>query len=177
MLQCVSQFCNELQIINTDVSSPDVRDSATLAKHKLDLPDSYDKSLDHSQQKLNRRATRKQFLPFSKFEFQGEDELKEEIIIEHHDVDQRDPLAHDTVSQPPLGCPPSRITGRHFIERIPQTGKKAKPQRRCPVCAIQKRRRRDTIYWCPDCRVGLCLQYCFKEYHTNGSLSVSTRRS
>ncbi|XP_067011327.2 uncharacterized protein [Anabrus simplex] len=83
---------------NADVSSPDVRDSATLAKHKLDLPDSYDKSLDHSQQKLNRRATRKQFLPFSKFEFQGEDELKEEIIIEHHDVDQRDPLAHDTVS-------------------------------------------------------------------------------
>lgn len=27
-------------------------------------------------------------------------------------------------------------------------------------------RRRDTIYWCPQCEAGLCLEQCFKTYHT-----------
>jgi hypothetical protein len=32
-----------------------------------------------------------------------------------------------------LEPPPKRLTERHFLERIPATGKKAKPQKRCIV--------------------------------------------
>ena len=58
-----------------------------------------------------------------------------------------------------------RLTGRHFIERIPPSGKKAKQQKRCVVCS-KNGRRRDPVYWCPDCKVGLCPDNCFKDYHT-----------
>jgi hypothetical protein len=44
------------------------------------------------------------------------------------------------VSRPVYGCPsheplPNRLTERHFLERIPATGQKAKPQKRCIVCS------------------------------------------
>jgi hypothetical protein len=43
-----------------------------------------------------------------------------------------------------------------LIEKIPPTGKKAKPQKQCVVC--QKHgKRRDTTYWCPDCQTGRVL--------------------
>ncbi|XP_071439171.1 uncharacterized protein [Hetaerina americana] len=58
-----------------------------------------------------------------------------------------------------------RLVERHFIERIRQTGKKSRPQRRCQVCSARGKRR-DTVYWCPDCNTGLCLEDCFKIYHT-----------
>jgi hypothetical protein len=47
--------------------------------------------------------------------------------------------------RPTTNPQPERLTGRHFIEKIP-TGKKAKPQRRCKVCTIQKNKRKETIY-------------------------------
>ncbi|XP_071057565.1 piggyBac transposable element-derived protein 4-like [Onthophagus taurus] len=59
----------------------------------------------------------------------------------------------------------SRLTDRHFIEKIPPTQQKAKPQKRCVVC-YKRGRRKETIYWCPDCEAGLCLESCFKIYHT-----------
>lgn len=59
----------------------------------------------------------------------------------------------------------ARLTERHFIERIPPTQQKAKPQKRCVVC-YKRGRRKETIYWCPDCKAGLCLDSCFKTYHT-----------
>jgi hypothetical protein len=38
--------------------------------------------------------------------------------------------------RPPINPPSERIFGRHFIEMIPATGKKAKPQRCCAVCSL-----------------------------------------
>ncbi|PSN50037.1 hypothetical protein C0J52_03287 [Blattella germanica] len=58
-----------------------------------------------------------------------------------------------------------RLCERHFISRIPPSGKKARPQRRCVVCTKNKRKK-DTVYWCRNCDVGLCLEVCFEDYHT-----------
>jgi hypothetical protein len=60
---------------------------------------------------------------------------------------------------------PKRLTERHFLERIPATGKKAKPQKICIVCS-KHGRRKESIYWCSECEAGLCLNGCFKKYHT-----------
>jgi hypothetical protein len=49
-----------------------------------------------------------------------------------------------------------RLVKRHFIRRIPPTGKKCEPQRRCAVCSKHGGRRGD---------VGLCFD-CFEDYHT-----------
>ncbi|PNF24933.1 hypothetical protein B7P43_G09365 [Cryptotermes secundus] len=43
------------------------------------------------------------------------------------------------------------LTERHFISKIPPTAKKSK--------------RRDTLYWCDACGMGLCIE-CFRHYHT-----------
>ena len=61
----------------------------------------------------------------------------------------------------------ARITGRHFIERIPPTNKE-RPQKRCRVC-WKNNVRRETRYYCPQCPSlpGLCLEDCFKKYHTS----------
>jgi len=60
-----------------------------------------------------------------------------------------------------------RLTGRHFIEEIPSTEKKAKPQKRCRVC-YKKGLRKDVRYHCSDCpsKPGLHLMGCYKKYHT-----------
>lgn len=74
------------------------------------------------------------------------------------------------VKRPTIGRPtteprPSRLVERHFIERIPPTEKKERPQRRCAVCS-KANVRKDTYFWCPDCNVGLCIEPCFKSFHT-----------
>jgi hypothetical protein len=58
-----------------------------------------------------------------------------------------------------------RLLERHFPERIPPTERKSRPTKRCVVC-YKKKRRRETVFWCPDCVVGLCVEGCFKTYHT-----------
>lgn len=70
-----------------------------------------------------------------------------------------------THGRPSTEPQPARLAGRHFIEKIPPTGKKSRPQRRCVVCSSHGKRR-DTVYWCPECEAGLCLEECFKTYHT-----------
>ena len=72
--------------------------------------------------------------------------------------------------RPSINQPPARLIERHFIEKIPPTGSKYRPQRKCAVCKAMKNKRKDTIYWCPDCQVGLCLEFCFKEFHTKQNL-------
>jgi hypothetical protein len=67
--------------------------------------------------------------------------------------------------RPSINPPPARLTERHFIEKIPPTGKKAKPQKRCVVCQ-KNGKMSDTTYWCPDCETGQCTDTCFKVYHT-----------
>ncbi|GFO50627.1 PiggyBac transposase uribo2 [Plakobranchus ocellatus] len=76
--------------------------------------------------------------------------------------------------------PMDRLKGRHFLSVCPNTeasdsrGKKA--QRQCKVCADRAKtagqtpaerenKRKLTTTWCPECKVGLCLD-CFEIYHT-----------
>ena len=61
---------------------------------------------------------------------------------------------------------PLRLTERHFIASFPNVSSKKKyPQSRCVVCAALNKRK-DSRYWCPICKVGLCIDNCFKVYHT-----------
>lgn len=70
----------------------------------------------------------------------------------------------------PTGC--NRLLGRHFVEKIPPTGKKARPTRTCKVCADKGKAedgqiiRKETCWWCPMCSVALCMPECFKKFHT-----------
>lgn len=64
---------------------------------------------------------------------------------------------------------PMRLSARHFVEALPPTEKKRSAQRQCYVCANTKRRpkrRKDTHYWCKDCEIPLCIEPCFKTFHT-----------
>lgn len=66
---------------------------------------------------------------------------------------------------------PERLTGRHFMDYIPPTAKKAAPIRMCVVCCSHrddkgKKIRKESRFFCPDCDVGLCAVPCFKIYHT-----------
>ncbi|XP_068082602.1 piggyBac transposable element-derived protein 4-like [Anabrus simplex] len=58
-----------------------------------------------------------------------------------------------------------RLTERHFLQRISPTASKARPQKRCVVCYKQGKRK-ESVYWCPDCETFLCVEECFKIYHT-----------
>jgi len=69
---------------------------------------------------------------------------------------------------------PERLTGRHFVDYLPPTGKKMEPTRKCVVCCSRrnadgKKVRKETRFWCPDCDVGLCMVPCFKDYDTKVS--------
>ena len=70
-----------------------------------------------------------------------------------------------------------RLTGHHFPDEIPSTQKKDKPYRNCKVCYAQQRergvlreqamkRRKQTRFWCADCRVPLRVVPCFHVRHT-----------
>ncbi|CAH1982255.1 unnamed protein product [Acanthoscelides obtectus] len=59
---------------------------------------------------------------------------------------------------------PTRLIERHFRSIIAPTTK-AKPTKRCVVCAEQKKRK-ESRYWCLECRTGLCPAPCFGIYHT-----------
>jgi len=53
----------------------------------------------------------------------------------------------------------TRITERHFPEKIPD-GKKY------VVCSSSHERLRKTWiqWWCPNCKVGFCVEWCFSRY-------------
>ena len=60
-----------------------------------------------------------------------------------------------------------RVTGHHFPQKVAPTGAKALPQKRCKVCC-RKGVRRESRYTCDSCpsQPGLCVEPCFKTYHT-----------
>ncbi|XP_038052932.1 piggyBac transposable element-derived protein 4-like isoform X1 [Patiria miniata] len=60
---------------------------------------------------------------------------------------------------------PNRLTGRHFPMAIPPTAKTLGPCKRCVVCKA-KGHRRETRYACDTCDTPLCIDPCFKIYHT-----------
>jgi hypothetical protein len=71
-----------------------------------------------------------------------------------------------------------RLTAKHFISKLRGTGKKTNIARLCKVCneaeknnvdnTIQKRKRagHETSYECKDCNVSLCIEPCFRLYHS-----------
>ncbi|CAI9556655.1 unnamed protein product [Staurois parvus] len=66
---------------------------------------------------------------------------------------------------------PERLTGRHFMDHIPPTPKKAAPTRMCVVCCSRrdesgKKICKEMRFHCPDCDARLCAVPCFKIYHT-----------
>jgi len=60
---------------------------------------------------------------------------------------------------------PSRLTERHFMDKLPPTAKKAAPTARCVVC-LSKNKRKESRYQCKQCKVALCIEPCFEQYHT-----------
>ena len=61
---------------------------------------------------------------------------------------------------------PLRLTARHFPSHIPASEKKSQPTRKCKVCSSAKMRH-ETRYMCLDCgSVPLCVDPCFRLYHT-----------
>nr|XP_054926062.1 piggyBac transposable element-derived protein 4-like [Dermacentor andersoni] len=70
----------------------------------------------------------------------------------------------------PTGENPLRLTARHFIQKLPPTAAQGSSnQRSCHVCANttrQQTRRKDTRYMCAEYNKSLCVEPCFKHYHT-----------
>ena len=62
--------------------------------------------------------------------------------------------------------PPSRLTERHFLEKIPLLQSGHPTQLNCHVCSAKKGRRRvTTTYQCKQCKVPLCVVPCNELYH------------
>ena len=59
-----------------------------------------------------------------------------------------------------------RLISTHFPSKyINPTGKRQNGRRKCVVCRKHKKRT-ETQFECKDCKVGLCIEPCFKLYHT-----------
>nr|CAH7723798.1 unnamed protein product [Callosobruchus chinensis] len=85
-------------------------------------------------------------------------ELAEELIKKYAqplDQQSRRSKAHNV----------SRFIDRHFPSIIPPTPNKEKPTKRCHIC-YEKKVRKESRYWCSECRTGLCPAPCFGVYHT-----------
>lgn len=68
------------------------------------------------------------------------------------------------------GCslqPASRLTERHFLEKVPARWNGKASQRDCTVCSMKKgRKRKTTTYQCKQCGIACCVVPCFELYHT-----------
>jgi hypothetical protein len=81
--------------------------------------------------------------------------------------------------------PFQRLSGRHFITKIPPTEKKLRPTRACVVCGpgeasifaaahpgepVPRRVGRDSTYECQLCHQCLCVTPCFEIFHTKADV-------
>ncbi|GFO01250.1 PiggyBac transposable element-derived protein 4 [Plakobranchus ocellatus] len=93
-----------------------------------------------------------------------------ELIVRHAGTDLTIDAVEDTVN---LSL--ARLHERHFIKLCPPTGEPGKARRQCKVCTDKakkagatheerKNKRKLVPTWCPECKVGLCLD-CFELYH------------
>ena len=72
----------------------------------------------------------------------------------------------------PTYDPPNRLRGgfkSHHISTLPPTANKKYPQRVCRLCS-KNGIRRDTRFYCKDCKVALCNRPCFGDYHSKKHL-------
>lgn len=88
-----------------------------------------------------------------------------------------------------LSDQPTRLGGHHYPSKIPPGPKKKNRTRKCAVCfpgerAIRQmlgmeavsRPGRESTYECVHCAVGLCVDPCFKLYHTNNDYISAYKR-
>ena len=74
---------------------------------------------------------------------------------------------------------PLHLVDRHFIEPIPGKGARRKhPSHACFTCNVSKealsdaglgdsyKPKKSTSYWCSICKCALCIDPCFRLYHT-----------
>lgn len=67
---------------------------------------------------------------------------------------------------------PIRLTARHFPFDVPKNKMNKASRRKCIVCTKNKKRK-DTLYMCRECDVGLCVTPCFGIYHTKKKISTN----
>ena len=62
----------------------------------------------------------------------------------------------------------SRLSERHFPDKVPPTASGGIGKKKCKVCASDGVRR-ETVYYCAECpsQPGLCVVGCFRRYHTS----------
>lgn len=83
-------------------------------------------------------------------------------------VFEEDPCENPTRS----GVSLSRLTGRHFLEKIPVPEGRKKKQLKCRVCAERGKSktgtvtRKDTTWRCSVCKLAMCIEPCFALYHS-----------
>lgn len=88
-------------------------------------------------------------------------------------------LTQRLVPSTQLGERPPRLVQRHFLSTIPPTANAAAKGKKhgvrvchlCPKATDGSRKRSETSYWCVDCNVALCVDPCFKIYHTRLNLN------
>jgi len=87
-------------------------------------------------------------------------ELVQALLTEHESESVRKFQGHHSTDK---NVP--RLLERHFPERIPPTLKKARPTKR-GVVWYKNNKRKETVFWCPECEAALCVEECFKAFHT-----------
>jgi len=88
-------------------------------------------------------------------------ELVRALLIEHQSESVTKFQGHHSTDK---NVP--RLDERHFPERIPPTEIKGRPTNMCVMCC-KINRRKETVFWCPECEAALCVEECFKLFHTN----------
>ena len=90
-------------------------------------------------------------------------ELVQALLIEHGSESVRIFQGHHSTEKM---C-------RDFLKDIFQEEyhqqKKRPGQQRCVVCS-KNNRRKETVFWCPKCEAALCVEECFKAFHTKLNL-------
>lgn len=95
---------------------------------------------------------------FSKFRLDVAEQILQSVCIP--DYQKRGRMS--------AGNTPHRLQAKqwgYFPRNIPPTNAKKNPQRRCKVCAKQKKRS-ETTWKCKKCLVALHIPDCFEKYHT-----------
>ena len=85
----------------------------------------------------------------------------------------------------PVDCP-LHLVDKHFIEPIPnqEGGRRKCPSHACFICNVSKEALSDphfedsykpkkfTSYWCPVWKCALCIDACFRLYHTEKDYTI-----
>ena len=93
------------------------------------------------------------------------------VRLEHNDSSS----SEEEDAPPPKAStydPPNRLRGGfkfHHISTLPPTANKKYPQRVCRLCS-KNGIRRDTRFYCKDCKVALCNRPCFGDYQSKKHL-------